>query len=50
MLVDSRVIPRRFPAIEHGELAGVHAIVVHQTDAPTAQNDQQVTQIVSSHY
>lgn len=38
MLVDGRVILRRFPAIEHGKLAGVHAIVVHQTDAPTAQN------------
>lgn len=37
MLVDSRVIPRRLPAIEHGKLAGVRAIVVHQTDAPTAQ-------------
>ena len=38
ILVDGKVIPRRFPAIEHGKLPGVHAIVVHQTDAPTAQH------------
>jgi len=37
MLVDAKVILRRYPGIEHGKLAGVHAIVVHQTDAPTAQ-------------
>ncbi|NWB29307.1 peptidoglycan recognition protein family protein [Pseudomonas gingeri] len=36
MLVDSRVIHRRFYTIEHGRLDGVHAIVVHQTDARTA--------------
>ena len=38
MLVDGKVILRRFPTIEHGKLAGVQAIVVHQTDAPTAQH------------
>ena len=38
MLVDAKVILRRFSAIEHGKLAGVQAIVVHQTDAPTAQH------------
>jgi N-acetyl-anhydromuramyl-L-alanine amidase AmpD len=38
MLIDNKVILRRFPTIEHGPLVGVHAIVVHQTDAPTAQH------------
>lgn len=38
MLIDSRINRRRFPSIEHGMLSGVHAIVVHQTDAPTAQH------------
>ena len=38
MLVDSKVIPRRFPAIEHGPLSEIRAIIVHQTDAPTAQH------------
>lgn len=38
MLIDSRINRRRFPNIEHGALSGVHAIVVHQTDAPTAQH------------
>lgn len=38
MLVDGRVILQRFPTIEHGKLTGVHAIVVHQTDASTAQH------------
>lgn len=38
MLVEGKVILRRFPTIEHGKLSGVHAIVVHQTDAPTAQH------------
>lgn len=35
ILTDIKVIVRRYPAIEHGKLTGVHAIVVHQTDAPT---------------
>ena len=38
MLVDPKIILRRFPSIEHGALPGVHSIVVHQTDAPTAQH------------
>jgi N-acetyl-anhydromuramyl-L-alanine amidase AmpD len=38
MLIDTKVILRRSPSIEHGSLAGVRAIVVHQTDAPTAQH------------
>jgi len=38
MLVDKRVIHRRFPNIEHGLIASVKAVVVHQTDAPTAQH------------
>lgn len=36
MLLDERVTLRRFKKIEHGALDGVSAIVVHQTDAPTA--------------
>lgn len=38
MLIHSRVNRRRFPSIEHGVLSGIHAIVVHQTDSPTAQH------------
>ncbi len=38
MIVNAKVVNRRFPHIEHGALQGVHAIVVHQTDAPTAQH------------
>lgn len=38
MLIDNKIIIRRFQTIEHGALDGVHAIVVHQTDAPTAQH------------
>ena len=38
MLIESRVIQRRFHGIEHGALDGVYAIVVHQSDALTAQN------------
>lgn len=37
MLVDSKIISRRFASIEHGELTKIKAIVVHQTDASTAQ-------------
>lgn len=38
MLIDKQVTLKRFPGIEHGNLAGVQAIVVHQTDAPTVQH------------
>lgn len=38
MLVDHRVILRRYAGMEQGPLSRVHAIVVHQTDAPTAQH------------
>lgn len=38
MLLDNRVILQRFTSIEHGPLAGVQAIVVHQTDASAAQH------------
>ncbi len=38
MLIHNKINRRRFPSIEHGALSGVHAIVVHQTDAPTAQH------------
>ena len=38
MLINAKVIHRRFPNIEHGQLKGVNAIVVHQTDAPTLQH------------
>ncbi|WP_256354614.1 N-acetylmuramoyl-L-alanine amidase [Variovorax sp. dw_308] len=37
MLIDSRVLLRRSASIEHGELSGVRAIVVHQTDSSSAQ-------------
>lgn len=37
IIVDSKVILRRFPSIEHGPLDSAHAIVVHQTDSSTAQ-------------
>jgi len=36
VLVDPKVMVRRFPAIEHGPLRCVCAIVVHQTDSTTA--------------
>jgi len=38
MLVDPKVILKRYQSIEHGSLTGVHAIVVHQTDTTAAQN------------
>ena len=38
LLIDVKVILKRHPVIEHGKLDGVYAIVVHQTDAPTAQH------------
>lgn len=37
MLVDSRIIARRFSNIEQGALTSVSAIVVHQTDTSTGQ-------------
>jgi N-acetyl-anhydromuramyl-L-alanine amidase AmpD len=38
MLIDNRIQLRRSPTIEHGQLSNIHAVVVHQTDAPTAQH------------
>lgn len=38
MLVNNKVTLRRFHNIEHGVLPSIQAIVVHQTDAPTAQH------------
>ncbi|OCW19905.1 N-acetylmuramoyl-L-alanine amidase [Pseudomonas aylmerensis] len=38
MLISERVEHRRFRTIEHGDLRSVRALVVHQTDAPTAQH------------
>ncbi|NVZ72942.1 peptidoglycan recognition protein family protein [Pseudomonas costantinii] len=38
MLISERVEPRRFHSIEHGDLRSVRALVIHQTDAPTAQH------------
>ena len=38
MLVASKVSRKRITSIEHGKLKHVHAIVVHQTDAPTIQH------------
>ena len=38
MLIDPKVKQKRFKRIEHGKLTAIHAIVVHQTDAPTAQH------------
>ncbi len=36
VLTNAKVTPKRFTSIEHGNIDAVHAIVVHQTDAPTA--------------
>ncbi|UII70088.1 N-acetylmuramoyl-L-alanine amidase [Pseudomonas sp. HN11] len=38
MLISDRVELRRFQSIEHGDLRSVSALVVHQTDAPTAEH------------
>lgn len=38
MLISDRVELRRFQTIEHGDLLGVRALVIHQTDAPTARH------------
>ena len=38
MLISDRVELRRFQTIEHGDLLGVCALVIHQTDAPTARH------------
>lgn len=38
MLSDTRIKLKRYKNIEHGKLSTVNAIVVHQTDAPTAQH------------
>ncbi|MEY4583405.1 MAG: hypothetical protein RL701_8108, partial [Pseudomonadota bacterium] len=37
MLVDPRIIQRRFIGLEHCNLAQINAIVGHQTDSPTEQ-------------
>ncbi len=37
MLIDSKIVLRHFPSIEHGVLSSIKAIVVHQTDAPTKE-------------
>jgi N-acetyl-anhydromuramyl-L-alanine amidase AmpD len=37
MAANTRINSRRFPGIEHGKLGPVRAVVVHQTDSPTAQ-------------
>ncbi|ARB27890.1 N-acetylmuramoyl-L-alanine amidase [Pseudomonas tolaasii] len=38
MLISSKVEHRRFQTIEQGDLRSVSALVVHQTDAPTAEH------------
>ncbi|MDP5137608.1 peptidoglycan recognition family protein [Rheinheimera baltica] len=38
MLIDTKVTLKRYTSIEHGDLASVCAVVVHQTDAPSAQH------------
>ena len=37
MLIDPRIVQQRSMAIEHGDLDGVHAIVLHQTDSSSAE-------------
>ncbi|HAW93401.1 MULTISPECIES: peptidoglycan recognition protein family protein [unclassified Arsukibacterium] len=38
MLIGDKISLKRYPTIEHGNLARVNAVVVHQTDAPSAQH------------
>ena len=38
MLAHPRIVKQRYIHIEHGDLASVHAIVIHQTDSSTAQS------------
>ncbi len=38
MLIDTKVKLKRYKSIEHGTLPAIRAILVHQTDAPTAQH------------
>lgn len=38
MLIDNKISLKRYTSIEHGNLTRVSAVVVHQTDAPTAQH------------
>ena len=38
MLIDDKISLKRYTSIEHGNLTRVSAVVVHQTDAPTAQH------------
>lgn len=34
MLIDPKVTLRRYSSLEHGDLATIHGIIVHQTDSP----------------
>lgn len=38
MLISPKISFMRFPHIEHGPLAVVHGIIVHQTDSPNAKS------------
>jgi N-acetyl-anhydromuramyl-L-alanine amidase AmpD len=38
MVIDPKVVPMRSTNIERGPMTDVHGIIVHQTDAPTAQS------------
>lgn len=38
MLISKKILLQRYPNIEHGALTDIHGIIVHQTDAPTAQH------------
>ncbi|KTC63017.1 N-acetylmuramoyl-L-alanine amidase [Pseudomonas fluorescens ABAC62] len=38
MMVSNKVESRRFQSIEHGDLRNIRALVLHQTDAQTAQH------------
>jgi N-acetyl-anhydromuramyl-L-alanine amidase AmpD len=37
-VIHTKIQQKRYPGLEHGSLNTVHAVVVHQTDAPTAQH------------
>jgi N-acetyl-anhydromuramyl-L-alanine amidase AmpD len=53
MLVDPKILPKRFTTLEHGGLAAVHAIVVHQTDTATEQavfNDYHSKRGIGAHF
>lgn len=36
-MIDPKVVPRRFPGIEHGVLPAVRAVVIHQSDSSKAE-------------